>query len=621
MEKYTRVYHFNEPLYIEGSPLVILAGAVLKDNETNDAIAQLKFQSITDKVVKALEVELVLYDSAGEKQEKKVNHEYLDLKVSRNAEFGSQEPIDLPYSNSRSFDVTIKRVVYADGDVWTNNKKPYKLEGQDELTTVFDAMELEFFQKMYGKTAELIPLKGKDVWMCTCGSINLNEDNNCAICKASKKDVLNLDFDEIKKEALYDLSDSYLKSNSIKQLEAAVKNFDSLKDYEDSKKKSEEATKKIKQLKVNKAKKEKEKKKITRFLYIILVVLAAFLIVFFFIVPTVMYRQAVNLYEKKDYAAAIEKFNKLPARFNSKEQYLEKSYINYAKELASEDKYEEAIKLLEEMPIHYIASMGKNAYIKGYYVDYAKKLVVNNQYDKAITIYEKYEMFDERLSAIIKYGKYLYDSGEYERAYEQFNKVSSTNDTAATWEKDAAIKAGDKQLEKKEYSFAINWYQKAKDKAAINKGKYAYVVNNKNEKDGLTYDYLRDLVKAKYKDSLNIYHSLYKVQCKLVLNRDKNDTKSAPTKYNQELYQLYAHYYLTSNIPTGEVLIDPAYETKGDYGDWYVKDSNEVKYTISQEVNKWGLGYMNPFVYNRVKIYNADTGELLCSSKTVHTKW
>ena len=109
MERYSRVYYSDDYLYVENSPVIILAGAILKDNTTNGVLGQLKMKSLSNQIIKAVEIELELYDASGKKQEKKVKHEFLDLNVSRNMEFGSKEAIELPYNNARSFKVGVTK--------------------------------------------------------------------------------------------------------------------------------------------------------------------------------------------------------------------------------------------------------------------------------------------------------------------------------------------------------------------------------------------------------------------------------------------------------------------------------------------------------------------------------
>ena len=46
-ERYTKVYECPQNVYAESSPVVISAGALLKDNQTGKILAQLKIRNIT----------------------------------------------------------------------------------------------------------------------------------------------------------------------------------------------------------------------------------------------------------------------------------------------------------------------------------------------------------------------------------------------------------------------------------------------------------------------------------------------------------------------------------------------------------------------------------------------
>ena len=62
-ERYTRLFSLPENLYSVGAPVVIAAGAVLKDNQTGKVLTQLKIQNISDKAVKAATVSIVPMDT------------------------------------------------------------------------------------------------------------------------------------------------------------------------------------------------------------------------------------------------------------------------------------------------------------------------------------------------------------------------------------------------------------------------------------------------------------------------------------------------------------------------------------------------------------------------------
>ena len=45
---------FPNNLYTQDSPLLIAAGALLKDNQTGNILAQIKFRSLSNKEIKAI---------------------------------------------------------------------------------------------------------------------------------------------------------------------------------------------------------------------------------------------------------------------------------------------------------------------------------------------------------------------------------------------------------------------------------------------------------------------------------------------------------------------------------------------------------------------------------------
>lgn len=119
-ERYTRLFSLPENLYNVGSPLIITAGALSKDNQTGGVLAQLEFTSVSEKEIKAVSVELEPKDSAGRSIGGKVNYQYLDLSVSRGSEFGSKNAIRFDDATVRSFNVNVTEVIYADNTIWSN---------------------------------------------------------------------------------------------------------------------------------------------------------------------------------------------------------------------------------------------------------------------------------------------------------------------------------------------------------------------------------------------------------------------------------------------------------------------------------------------------------------------
>ena len=102
-ERYARLFSLPENLYAAGAPVVIAAGALLKDNQTGKVLAQLKIQNIGDKSVKAATVRIVPLDTVGKPLGETVNYQYLDLNAARDTDFGQKGPRGSPRCSRTRF--------------------------------------------------------------------------------------------------------------------------------------------------------------------------------------------------------------------------------------------------------------------------------------------------------------------------------------------------------------------------------------------------------------------------------------------------------------------------------------------------------------------------------------
>lgn len=48
-ERFTSLFRIPDNLYSTGSPVIIIAGALLKDNQTGHMLTQIKIKNISDK--------------------------------------------------------------------------------------------------------------------------------------------------------------------------------------------------------------------------------------------------------------------------------------------------------------------------------------------------------------------------------------------------------------------------------------------------------------------------------------------------------------------------------------------------------------------------------------------
>ncbi|MDO4989517.1 MAG: hypothetical protein Q4E45_03330 [Eubacteriales bacterium] len=172
-ERYTRLFSLPQDLYATCAPLVIAAGALLKDGQTGTVLAQLKLRSLSDIAISAVQLQVVGYDMA-KTEVCREEHQYLDLNVRRDEMFGSKEAIPLPVRSVRSFSVRVLAVFFSDGSRYTGTDAPWlPLPVQQDLNArLFDAELIRQYQLETSDRSRYVPQTCGDLWMCTCGELN-----------------------------------------------------------------------------------------------------------------------------------------------------------------------------------------------------------------------------------------------------------------------------------------------------------------------------------------------------------------------------------------------------------------------------------------------------------------
>ena len=187
-ERYTRVYTQQGQFYCPGAPIIIEAGALLKDNQTGKIIAQLKFKNISSSTIRALTVKISATDVVGAEVAGVDNFQYLDLNVSRDGEFGQQTPIVLPDATARSFTCQCLSAVLGDKTIWncTENTKWVPLPKPCALASKMGAPLAEQYKRDTMPKAQYIPVEHDGLWSCACGAMNHANEQVCHSCRGSK---------------------------------------------------------------------------------------------------------------------------------------------------------------------------------------------------------------------------------------------------------------------------------------------------------------------------------------------------------------------------------------------------------------------------------------------------
>ena len=224
-ERYKRLFLATENIYSKGSPVIILASALLKDTQTGNVLAQLKMKSISDKPIKAVSVNVFLLDTSGQPLDEAVAYEYLDLDVQRDGEFGQKTGIPIPNSAARAFTVEIAKVVFSDNCIWySSGENWYSVKAPVSVETYFNDNELaKQYRIVFGEDAIVFPCKDDNLWFCTCGKINRAEEAICHSCGKQLVKLFSLDEEALERAKTNRLQDeentrSIRRGKSIKNI-------------------------------------------------------------------------------------------------------------------------------------------------------------------------------------------------------------------------------------------------------------------------------------------------------------------------------------------------------------------------------------------------------------------
>lgn len=198
-ERYTRLFSLPGNLHTPKAPLLIMAGALLKDNVTGQVLAQVKYKNLQIKPIKALTVSLQALDTRGLPLGEPVEHQYLDLSAPRDSEFGQKEPIPFPDANTRGFSAQVQQVIFSDNSIWEAEGRPWEsLPEQRTLEQALGDMELckEYRSRFPG--AAFFPREDGPLWRCVCGAWNEEGENTCHLCGKEKATLFSLDLGALK---------------------------------------------------------------------------------------------------------------------------------------------------------------------------------------------------------------------------------------------------------------------------------------------------------------------------------------------------------------------------------------------------------------------------------------
>ena len=299
-QRYTRISTFPENLYVNCSPIIISAGALLKDNKTGKVLAQFKFKNLSDNIITAVKLCLKSFDISGIELDGVEEYQYLDISVKPTESFGDDKAITLPDANTRNCTVIIKEVIFASVVPWKNDGSiecdPIPL--QIPLNEVLNNSRLiEQYRRDTTEHSKYKPAKYLDLWLCSCGTANKRPKRKCSNCGIELQKLL--------------------ESTNLEVLE---------KNYNTHQERQRRAANERQQV-------EKKKHRIRwATVACVLLLTGLFFLVNNFLIPETKYRVAEQLIDQGEYEAAIVAFDQLSGYRDSEQRVEEAKYIIAAEE-------------------------------------------------------------------------------------------------------------------------------------------------------------------------------------------------------------------------------------------------------------------------------------------------
>ena len=472
-ERYEKLFSSYDKYYSVGSPALIVAEAILKDTKENKVKAQLKFQNISSKIIKAVNIGIKAYDSFGRELQGIEEYQYADLCVGQGGYWGQDKAITLPNDLSRTIEVSIHSIIYKDETIWESESKVWnKLSEPKKLYSLLLNDELVKQYKLeYGESAEYVYLEEYGIWHCTCGAINRDSEELCYHCKANRKNIdicdaekLKADLEDNRNNRIYNEAIIKYESNAYEEIELAEYLFLSISYFKDSDTFVEKCKTKLNELKQAEQEQERIKKirsvkRNSLITITILLVSVAIIGCFYYInviSPRKYYHEAMKYMQEEEYDKALECLSVISKSKYILENMISQEEINKLKDKCKRhSEYKEALSMIESE--NYTEAI---------------KLLSNNEFDKGGEQIKK---------SYINLGIQALDKKEYDKAIDYFKEAGHNGE----YLKRVYLELAYREMRNEEYDMAIHYFKLAdykgedyqevyylKGMEAYNSGKY-----------------------------------------------------------------------------------------------------------------------------------------------------
>ncbi|GLB24747.1 hypothetical protein LXJ15735_09880 [Lacrimispora xylanolytica] len=416
-ERYKIIKLMEHKEWLKDAPIKVDKSQILFDTQKNTTLLQIKMFNLSSKSIKSVFLDVVCYDNENKNVESLTDVAYLMIEAEPQTVFGDKKPILLESLQIESVEITIGKVIFADGSVWNNyDREKGIILGEQKVINHNDSLYEQINREFIGINSKPYYWfeNSEDYWRCTCGQTNSHTASKCGYCGIEKS--------WIEKH----LNKEYLLEEDKKYQEALV--LQKIQEDDFKQKQAEEALILKRQEEALIAEKNKNKKRLIKRA---LIVMGIFLVAIGaskgyenIISPMITYNKAMGLYNNKDFDKAVEAFSSMQGYKNSEDMITKSIYQNGIKLLDSGE-YESSLEQFKQVETYEDAKK----YIIECHYNIGNELINNSKWNEAIdhlTISKDYEDSYNKIQECyfqIANG-YLFDK-KWEEALTTYKKIDS----------------------------------------------------------------------------------------------------------------------------------------------------------------------------------------------------
>lgn len=195
IDRYKQLFVFEPDYWIESSPVELIKGAILFDCIEKTNVLQLKLCNNSFSKLETLKISIQCFIEETTTYNMEINYLYKNLCVLPQNTFGEDVAIALPNAEISRVNIKLANVKLAgekelDISQLVQRQKPSLLE--------VDSLEKNCIKELYEITSgetflfekRYMPIFNDEIWVCTCGKVNLFSSNICTRCSRQKKILL-----------------------------------------------------------------------------------------------------------------------------------------------------------------------------------------------------------------------------------------------------------------------------------------------------------------------------------------------------------------------------------------------------------------------------------------------